>query len=479
MPLDPFQGQEVYSGETPQPPLPMRMMGNLPGIATGIAFNAKRGANTIMSGGGFLDDATLFANRRATRYGAFRKGMRGIESADVMSGKSLLQYGPTKRSMMNSAGKMRDPWFRGARINNATARPRAFRRMHSLSVFSEGESGLYSHAGGVRGLGKARFGPLGKMADNLGVGADEALLGPGLFSAISAGRRIDKIEKRVLAGGRGSRQLAKVDRSIMRLASMNNPGMISSVGPGGMIGPVEPYVKGLSGAVSGEGLGAIGVRGNLLASAMPGKGTQFMAGYVRGAAGFGPAKMAAGLDAASVQEKYIAQGLASKATQLGAKTAIRDTAAALGEGITTKSGTLLKGMEGARTLLNIEGKGIVRELGIKGAMQFASSGQGAKVLATRGLYASSKALPVIGQAMLVYDLAKMGGEIIKSGINLARDAEKSLQGSFSKSTFGMGYRDSEAAATSRSRGVMAIQNSRLNARSALGTEAGMMSAHFG
>jgi hypothetical protein len=45
--------------------------------------------------------------------------------------------------------------------------------------------------------------------------------------------------------------------------------------------------------------------------------------------------------------------------------------------------------------------------------------------------------------------------------------------------FGMGYNDTEAAATSRARGVMAIQNSRLNARSMLGSEAGMMAAHFG
>ena len=142
-------------------------------------------------------------------------------------------------------------------------------------------------------------------------------------------------------------------------------------------------------------------------------------------------------------------------------------------------GVTLKGMAGARELLSKEGGGIVKKLGVKGAMQFASSATGTKVMASRALYGASKALPVVGQVMLAYDLARMGGEVVKSGINLARDAEKSLQGSFNKSTFGMGYRDTQAAATSRSRGVMAIQNSRLNARSALGSEAGMMSAHFG
>jgi hypothetical protein len=73
----------------------------------------------------------------------------------------------------------------------------------------------------------------------------------------------------------------------------------------------------------------------------------------------------------------------------------------------------------------------------------------------------------------------MGGEVVKSGINLAKDAVKSMKGSIDKPSFGMGYKDNEVAATSRARGVMAIQNSRLNARSALGSEGAMMASHFG
>ena len=79
----------------------------------------------------------------------------------------------------------------------------------------------------------------------------------------------------------------------------------------------------------------------------------------------------------------------------------------------------------------------------------------------------------------MYDLGKMAGEVVKSGINLAKDAGKSLQGDIYKPSFGAGYKDTEAAATSRSRGVMAIQNSRLNARSMLGSEGAMMAAHYG
>jgi hypothetical protein len=104
---------------------------------------------------------------------------------------------------------------------------------------------------------------------------------------------------------------------------------------------------------------------------------------------------------------------------------------------------------------------------------------GAKFLGARAAALAIPGLQFVAAASFIYDLGKMGGEIVKSGINLARDANRSLQGSMGKPLFGMGYRDSEMAATSRSRGVMAIQNSRLNARSVLGSEASMMAAHFG
>lgn len=88
-------------------------------------------------------------------------------------------------------------------------------------------------------------------------------------------------------------------------------------------------------------------------------------------------------------------------------------------------------------------------------------------------------LNIVGTASLVYDLGKMAAVGVVSAGNFAKEAAKSMQGSMRKPLFGMGYQDNEVAATSRSRGVMAIQNSRLNARSMLGSEAGMMAAHFG
>jgi hypothetical protein len=123
----------------------------------------------------------------------------------------------------------------------------------------------------------------------------------------------------------------------------------------------------------------------------------------------------------------------------------------------------------------------MKTLGSKGTASLVSQG-GAKmagILAMKGIGLALPGVQLVAAASLAYDLGKMGGEIVKNGINLVRDANISMQGSLAKPIFGMGYRDTEAAATSRARGVMAIQNSRLNARSALGGEAAMMAAHYG
>lgn len=97
---------------------------------------------------------------------------------------------------------------------------------------------------------------------------------------------------------------------------------------------------------------------------------------------------------------------------------------------------------------------------------------------TYGKFAG-KALGAFGTASMVYDIGKGVGKMMMGGVNFGKDALKSMQGSMNKPLFGAGFKDNEVAATSRSRGVMAIQNSRLNARSSLGSEAAMMAAHFG
>jgi hypothetical protein len=102
-----------------------------------------------------------------------------------------------------------------------------------------------------------------------------------------------------------------------------------------------------------------------------------------------------------------------------------------------------------------------------------------RALGKGAISGAARAAGPVGWILLAHDLAMMGGKLVGTGINTAIDAGRSIKGSIDKPVFGMGYRDNSVAATSRQRGVMAISNSRLNMRSALGSEAAMMHAHFG
>jgi hypothetical protein len=531
--------QEAMDMSNIQAPLAMRMAEHLPGIAASIGFSSARGSNTIMRGGymdykyggalgkkrqaistfmrpgtqGLTNGANgVKGSRMANKFrvmdesGALsaRNKANFVGGGKIAGGNGILgrrasrlasQGGSTgiAGGLLGAQPVQKGGFFRGARLNNVTARPRALSRFHSLSVFSQ--SGTYTPFGAAGFLGNTKIGR--KVAASAGVSptAGASAFGPGLLSFISAGRKTDLLERRAMGGS--SRALAKlgtVDRSIASLATMNNKDLFkpkviqgTTTGPtlkqanklnwaqrGGM-SPSEymdfnkitkisygdsvmasgksnmvrqinaPYVN--AGAMTGD----VGVRGNLMASSMSGEATRYMAGYFRGAQGF------AGKS-----------GLEGKALA-GAEKAVAHMSAALNQ----------IGMHGPGLGASVLEKGVIKELGMKGTMQAFGTKSGAKVLGARAAAMAIPGLNVIATASLVYDLGKMAGEVVKSGINLAKDAGKSLQGDIYKPSFGMGYKDTEAAATSRSRGVMAIQNSRLNARSMLGSEGAMMAAHYG
>lgn len=124
-----------------------------------------------------------------------------------------------------------------------------------------------------------------------------------------------------------------------------------------------------------------------------------------------------------------------------------------------------------------------------------AAGQIGKVAATRaglhlagyaGLAAIDGVLPfgeIAAAAWFAYDMTKLtvglAKDIGKSTVKLAGDAAKSWKGGIDQAPFGAGFKDTTAASTSRSRGVAAIQNSRLNGRSVLGHEAAGLSAMYG
>lgn len=470
MPIDPMTGQMIpYGAGAQDMPLAMRMLEDSPGMFALAGFGANRGSNTILRGG-FMDDSRIFAGRRADRYRVFSGNSLSPVSANQYSGSSA------RRSRMANQG--RQNFARSSRVNNLTMRPRAFSRFHSLSVFGpvgigvKGTTGAYTPFMGSQLLGKVPG-----VASFTGA-SGEGAFGPGLLSFITAGTKADRIERRALAGSSRARgRLASIDQNITRLAGMNNQALMNTpsavqkarIRPGtstltaqqrlasarASVALGSIYDRSMAGAVSARMGGAavgtsaggtVGVRGNLLAASMAGPGTRYMAGYFRGAMGYADV---AGLDGKALEGAQRAVSMFDEALKAKGIT-----------GVTAKE-ALEKGIFSSKA---------------GGALL---TRQGAAVGAARFGAMAIPGLNVLATASLAYDLGKMGGEIVKSGINLARDAAKSVQGSIYKPLFGMGYVDTEAAATSRSRGVMAIQNSRLNARSVLGSEAGMMAARYG
>ncbi len=114
-----------------------------------------------------------------------------------------------------------------------------------------------------------------------------------------------------------------------------------------------------------------------------------------------------------------------------------------------------------------------------GAKAFSEGGKFAKFAGRGGVSSALRGVNAASWVLLAHDLAEMGGKLIGAGIKTAFEAAQSVKGSIDKPIMGMGFRDNTVAATSRQRGVMAISNSRLNARSALGSEASYMNARFG
>lgn len=442
MPLNPLTGQfEDYANPEANESLAMRMMGAAPGITASLGMSSRRGANTLMRGG-YFDDASRRASRRAS-YQVFQNGSLTPTPA---TRKSFLFGSRRFADDAAAAGSGKVAFAKTSRLNNAFYRPRNLSSFHSLSVFgaAEGKS-LYTYAQGHGIFNKTEKFGMGRLRNAAGVGAGEAALGPGLFAAVSAGRRMDL---------RGVENIDDFGMRIKRLAGMNVPKGMSKnpllINP--TLGPLDTSVYATSmSAIRAGGAEAKGVAGNLLASSMGGKGTQYLGGYFRGAQGFANS---AGLMGAS---------------ETGAKMAVTHMETALAKIGLQGPGMATRALEG----------GVLKTLGKGNTARALGTSAGAKVLGARAAAMAIPGLQFVAAASFVYDLGKMAGEVVKSGINLARDANKSLQGSINKPMFGMGYRDTEAAATSRSRGVMAIQNSRLNARSVLGSEAGMMASHFG
>lgn len=164
------------------------------------------------------------------------------------------------------------------------------------------------------------------------------------------------------------------------------------------------------------------------------------------------------------QERFVGQPGNTLSPQF-ARGARASTAALEGIGLGGRAGDKI-GMKGGAKALG----GALRKA------EYAAAGKGAAAL---GLRALGTRLPGIGLLMTLwtgYDIAKA---IVPRVPEFAANVYNSYTGWGNRRMFGAPFKTNEAAMTSRSRGVMAIQNSRLNARSVIGAEAGGMHAYFG
>jgi hypothetical protein len=144
--------------------------------------------------------------------------------------------------------------------------------------------------------------------------------------------------------------------------------------------------------------------------------------------------------------------------------------------------TYLKGFGAATEHLAMGGgKGLLSG-GIGAALEHGGASAATKFIGASSLKAIGMAIPYVDVAMwawTAYDFVKAGAAALKEVPGFLGDAAKSFKGDMARPAFGSGFKDNTVAATSRQRGVMAIQNSRLNARSVLGSEAGPLHSHFG
>lgn len=461
MPLNPITGQFEYGGESynmptmgagmaaagmetvgADIPLAFRLMENMPGITAMALFNARRFANTMEKGGyrDVLDpDAKVSRGkrRRANRVGAFLPDDAG----------NVVQTASDKRflfgSRRNVAGKT--PFVKPSLANNAPRFRNLLRNATAGHLSGMANAGQYTLFQGMTMMDSVlknrKFMQDARAANILAGGsADDAMLSGGVLGRLTTmGRSYEATmsasKARFGSGRRSRRALNKANKKLTGMDRTLNA-----------LGQPQAYGSTMNQRIAATAGGVLTKNfledvASLLDGDMVSKGV--------------------------IPKHYMPyDATAPTASQARYRKMFADV---LGDG--THIDDMLDTLD-SKTVRKVAGaafRGGERKIGFKLAGRYGAA-QYAKVAGP---------LNIVGTAAVVYDLGKMAATGVVSAGNFAKEAVKSMQGSMRKPLFGMGYQDNEVAATSRSRGVMAIQNSRLNARSMLGSEASMMAAHFG
>lgn len=354
--------------------------------------------------------------------------------------------------------------------------PRSWRRAPSVDIFDpikggwKGKGLLYDDKGNTKWVGKwleKRYASgTGRVAEQYGdlfnaEGQLRHVWDPHMFGRWSASGEFGRISSL-------NAEQAGHAADFLRVA---NPDMLASFGGG---------LEGVSGKVASQAL-LMSARGVFSAR---------IGGYIAGASGRELAPEVMGGATEDAIEGFMRAGVNRATREEIFKEGLLNTAkrraglqAAQSAGEETAGRVFVSGTEGlVETGVGEAAEGIGRAAIFRagaGALGEAAMVTGAEI----GGAAVMGGLNPIMDALAIYGIAKLGFNVAKIGTNVVVNEVKaglhSFMGQIGKDPMGMGYRDTEAAATSRQRGVMAIANSRLNARSLLGNEAQLMAQHFG
>lgn len=418
------------------------VMEGMPGTVQSFGTTAFRGSNTIMTGG-WADRFNMGRKAGAGRFFGRRRA------------------GPPEPMKVGGMFK-----------NNNPFRPRNWTRYGSQEMFFKDAAYTpFSFAPGSINWA-ARKGHLGDMAKGWAgeEGAGGKVVTGGMFGQISAAERLGKMTS---LGG----DTAKFTGQYLGRAeqALGTPGLQAYGALGGaeartatymsMQGKLGQYAGGYLNAlrspaanISSE-LGAFTRTGSYMTEPLMRQGgVSVTRSFSTGTWGRGSKPVASEAFArggAVAQEALMHLGGLS-AEQIGGKIGVKAGYGAIKSALT---------------------KGGTEKLAFAAADKLAF-GAGAKVAGALGARAALSAVPYVNIALwasMAYDLTK---SLVPASAKFATDAYKSYKG-WGSASFGGGYKTHEAAVTSRSRGVAAIQNSRLNARSVLGSEAGGMASYYG
>jgi hypothetical protein len=396
------------------------MLEHIPGISQTAGWNAWRGANTITRGG-FAPNRD-FRNNWGGRIGNHNplrpRSWSRLSSVDAMT--SLGDGSANPYTPFNFMARIGN-WAVGRSVGAGLARAAQGEELAGMAKWAQSRDLIPD---GFRGDIKA--------GQHKG-----AFFSPGTYSRLSAAVRLGR---QPIFGGEARMARRSINASQFLLRT--DPGLADAWARTGR-------------AATPREMGA------LVGTSARGAFSQYIGGYATEVLG---------------QQTQFTRMAVSQAGKRGAISGMNTAFTHLkGIGLRAEGGALYHG-----------GKKVGGFAASKIALQAGKAGIGsgavAKGLGALGVRAGLLAVPGVNAVMaawMAYDIAQMGVAGLKGLGTLTKDAVRSFKGSIDKPIMGMGFKDNSVAATSRSRGVMAIQNSRLNARSVLGNEGAMAHAHFG